>query len=491
MQTELASTEVEVMEEFWDDLLAFIEERRVIPVVGPELLTVHDQGREVGLYRLLAERLLAWKGLQPADETSQDDSGAKILLRPHHELNDAVCALLAHPDPSTNKPIRIPNLYRPINDILNSILGPDPVIPESLRTLARIPHFDLFITTTIDDLLLRAINCEATGTLAPAAQVAYSPSMPKEDFQDIPEVRPTNCRAVFNLFGRSSSSAFHAIHDEDTLEYIHCLQTGNGSVPERMLAEVRKRHLLLIGCNFADWFSRFFIRVSNSFRLSSGDRKREFLIGAEATSDRSLTLFLESFSNNTRLYPGDARSFVDELARRWHERHPPPIAAETAPKPIEPKPVGSIEIFISYSRTDLAAAKVLNDELTVLGAGVIWFDKNAILPGDIWERQISAAIKRCDLFLPVISTTTEGRDEGYFRLEWKMAAERSAMIEGRPFLIPVVTDTDYSDDPGRYHLVPEKFPKSHFGHASGGHLSDSLKTSIINSIREILRRRSS
>jgi len=28
------------VEEFWDDLLALVEEGRVIPVVGPELLTV-------------------------------------------------------------------------------------------------------------------------------------------------------------------------------------------------------------------------------------------------------------------------------------------------------------------------------------------------------------------------------------------------------------------------------------------------------------------
>ena len=35
------------VEEFWEDLLAFIEDGRVIPVVGGELLTVED-GREAG-----------------------------------------------------------------------------------------------------------------------------------------------------------------------------------------------------------------------------------------------------------------------------------------------------------------------------------------------------------------------------------------------------------------------------------------------------------
>ena len=43
---------------FWDDLLAYIEERRVIPIVGAELLTVADgSGSEVPLMGALAARL--------------------------------------------------------------------------------------------------------------------------------------------------------------------------------------------------------------------------------------------------------------------------------------------------------------------------------------------------------------------------------------------------------------------------------------------------
>src|SRR5438128_1387841 len=46
------------VEEFWEDLLAFVEDRHVIPVVGGELLTIEDKGRTVPLYRTVAERLL-------------------------------------------------------------------------------------------------------------------------------------------------------------------------------------------------------------------------------------------------------------------------------------------------------------------------------------------------------------------------------------------------------------------------------------------------
>lgn len=49
-------------EEFWDDLLAFIEAGRVIPVVGAELLAVEEDGKQVPLYRDVAERLLSKYG---------------------------------------------------------------------------------------------------------------------------------------------------------------------------------------------------------------------------------------------------------------------------------------------------------------------------------------------------------------------------------------------------------------------------------------------
>jgi hypothetical protein len=58
------------------------------------------------------------------------------------------------------------------------------------------------------------------------------------------------------------------------------------------------------------------------------------------------------------------------------------------------------------------------------------------------------------LFLPVISSTTQERGEGYFRREWKLAADRTNdMAEGVPFLVPVSVD----DIPQSTAAVPEPF----------------------------------
>ena len=88
-------------------------------------------------------------------------------------------------------------------------------------------------------------------------------------------------------------------------------------------------------------------------------------------------------------------------------------------------------------------------------AGVeVWFDKSELRGGDEWDAAIRRHIKACSLFLPVISRTTQARDEGYFRLEWKLAVDRSHLIAAdRAFLLPVVID-DTGDAEAR---VPDRF----------------------------------
>src|SRR5262245_10141229 len=74
-------------EEFWADLLAFIEAGRVLPVVGSELLEIEDGGHTRSLYRVAAERLL--------DKYKPSTASSEIVLRDGRELNDAVCVLVA------------------------------------------------------------------------------------------------------------------------------------------------------------------------------------------------------------------------------------------------------------------------------------------------------------------------------------------------------------------------------------------------------------
>jgi hypothetical protein len=58
--------------------------------------------------------------------------------------------------------------------------------------------------------------------------------------------------------------------------------------------------------------------------------------------------------------------------------------------------------------------------------------KRELRGGEAWDRQIRKQIHDCALFVPVISAHSDARREGYFRREWKLAAERTAdMAESR------------------------------------------------------------
>lgn len=110
-------------------------------------------------------------------------------------------------------------------------------------------------------------------------------------------------------------------------------------------------------------------------------------------------------------------------------------------------------IFLSYASQDADAANRICEALRAAGVEV-WFDLSELVGGDAWDAKIKRQIRDCALFLPVISERTQIRREGYFRLEWHLADERSRLIaRGTPFLVPVVIDGTGERDA----LVPDSF----------------------------------
>ncbi len=110
-------------------------------------------------------------------------------------------------------------------------------------------------------------------------------------------------------------------------------------------------------------------------------------------------------------------------------------------------------VFLSYASQDAAVVQRLAEALRTVGIEV-WFDQSELRGGDAWDSKIKQQIRGCTLFVPIISAHTEARPEGYFRLEWKLAVDRShLMSDDHPFLFPVVID----DTPDAHARVPDRF----------------------------------
>jgi hypothetical protein len=97
-------------------------------------------------------------------------------------------------------------------------------------------------------------------------------------------------------------------------------------------------------------------------------------------------------------------------------------------------------IFLSYASQDAEAAQSICQALRAGGIEV-WFDRSALRGGDAWDQKIRREIRECALFMPVISSNTQARHEGYFRLEWRLADQRTHLMgKTRAFLVPVCVD---------------------------------------------------
>jgi TolB-like protein/tetratricopeptide (TPR) repeat protein len=125
-------------------------------------------------------------------------------------------------------------------------------------------------------------------------------------------------------------------------------------------------------------------------------------------------------------------------------------------------PAGAV--FLSYASQDLVAAQRICQALREAGIEV-WFDQSELRGGDVWDERIRREIHDCTLFVPIISANTASRHEGYFRLEWDLADQRSHMMaRSHVFVVPVCLDatTDAAAD------VPESFKRVQWTRVSGG-----------------------
>lgn len=129
-------------------------------------------------------------------------------------------------------------------------------------------------------------------------------------------------------------------------------------------------------------------------------------------------------------------------------------------------------VFLSYASQDAEPARRICESLRAGGVEV-WFDADGGLEhGDEWDAKIRRQIKECVLFIPLISANTQARHEGYFRLEWELAAQRAMSIaSGVPYVLPVVIDDTREPDA----LVPDRFRMVQWTRLRGGEVPSDVQ----------------
>jgi hypothetical protein len=428
----------------WDRLLGALDEGSVIPIVGPDLVQVEIDGTTMLLDQIVARRLAQLYKL------SVDN------LPDERALNFVVCQLTRMRKDRFDLCVDIYQIMK------EGAFQP----AKPLKQLAEITDFNLYVSTTFDSLLEKAINQVRFGNASGAACIAYSP----KKLDDLPSTKEKLGKpTVYHLMGKLSTTGAFVISDEDLLEQVCDLQS-DARRPKRLFDELKRNHLLILGEDYSDWLVRIFLRTAKGGRLSQWATQGVFEILADNRThrDAGLVSFLVHFSSQTKVFGArGAVEFVDELWTRWRERHP-----HSTPDVLEQsgREMPTNGIFISYAREDLAAVHELTAGLQAAGLP-FWFDYESLQPGDSFGTEIEQYISRsCCCFVAIISRNTERRHEGFFRREWKSALERDRGIHSaRKFIIPVVVDD--TRDPT---MVPPRFSELNYTRLPGGTVTPSF-----------------
>jgi hypothetical protein len=404
----------------WDELLLLVEDRAVIPVVGRELLVRSSPTGELLMEHDIAQRLAQVLSV-PREALSEKPDVNEVAMR---YLEDAG--------------VKAETRKRLIQKRIEGIINEEPwPIPEPLRKLAAITDFDLFLSTTSDSLLRRAIDAvRFEGTEKTQALAYYT----RRSSDDIPTRRNSGDAYVYQVFGPFESSIDFAVTDEDRIETLHRLQDARLQ-PPILFDELREKNLLFLGCGLPDGLARILVRTLSNKRLFGGGARNK-VADNTANSDAKLGSFLRHCGAETYL-SGDAKQFVDALHEKWAQRSGSQTGSASrvpgrAPGTEAPAMTAG-SIFLSYKSSDMDRVARLKDALEREGL-TVWFDKQSIQGGDDWDQKIEKGIETCTLFIPVISRNSQTA-EGEFRREWLRALRRAERIPREvPFILATLIE---------------------------------------------------
>lgn len=445
----------------WEILVSQIQKKEVVPVVGSDLITVSFEGQSLPYERFVAQRLAQ----KPEYAITDEDLKPLGVTLEQASLNDVMSVCVK------KRPSKWPvELHQQVWRIVSEAQCP---VPPALAKLAQITDFDLFVTSTFDPLLESALSDFEKASNGPMVELRSYQGLRENDIEDLQNARDEHRRFLYYLFGKATrGDTDFAICDVQILRFLIKLHDADYR-PKLLFDALREKHLLLLGINFSDWLARFFLWLAKARENEPNRKLREYLADQKVGQDRQLVLFLEHFSDTTRVVGVNPEMFVNELYTRWSTG--PALAPKAAP--LQPAPdMPKDAVFISYSRSDRTAAQNLFAQLA--GAGIpAWYDAG-LVAGNEWRETVHDNIEKCSVFVPLISSVALLRGKAEFRAEWDQAVTLDKKWFGlnRTGIVPIIVDED--DDilsaPKPVAGLPDAFVRAQMYHCPRGIASQGL-----------------
>lgn len=408
----------------WDELMEFISDKKLTPIIGNEMYKYEDAGNLVSIDSYLCTQLL--QSFKAADY-------------PASGLADAVDFL-------KKKLVKPMDIIRRLKSIVKDIGFRFPLLSELLS----VHELDYFINTTVYNNVLEKIIYESRKEAATSINFSIN-----EPFADCGNLEKLAEPFVFNVFGSLLNTVDPALSEDDMLEYVSHFREKM-SVATNIVNALKNKNLLIIGCSFPDWINRFILRLLSNEPLHDwGTRRTIILVNDQSDFRQRQNDALRNYDVVT--YEGGTNDFVQELSRQWKQKNPGANKKKT--------------IFLSYSNKDRDAVETLKRTIEDIGNIACWYDKREILAGDDFKREIAKGISSADLFIPLISSNSLLNKDSYVQREWFTADNVNTFrkIEGKmeKYLMPIVIDETNPSDPN----VPQYFSELSIGQVRNGNAS--------------------
>ena len=300
------------------------------------------------------------------------------------------------------------------------------LIPESFRKLVSIKDLTFFINATFTNSLALAYNAyRAEGNSKEEIKASYDvlryhPTEPDK----IPDFAPSRFKLnlkkplIYNIFGtHDEERGDYLLTDADYIELIYDLIQDKTDKFKNLVSFLNEANLLFLGCNFPDWFFRFFIRVCVGDRLDSVSAiEKKTVIDSLNNLDRSRSVFINHYKIQT--LDMDCNTLIDEIYQTFYrdkDRNTYVVADQQ-----------NNNIFISYCREDEQVAKDISaqfDEQYIQ----YFLDESELRTGDKLSGKIMDAIDKCCLFLPIVSLNIQNSSQFIWE-EWNYAVNRPDRI---------------------------------------------------------------
>lgn len=408
-------------------ILKMLTKRKIVPVIGNDLSLVKStNGNPVPLYQYIAK-----KATLDYSDFYSNHSIHQLTLDPYLD--------------------EMPDIHQEIQNIYYDIKEKNSFYTNPLENLASITDFDIYISTSIDDLLEETIQKTRNCKEGELAVINYSlkpeslnaPGEKKQNQQKTATPKIT----VFKLMGNLKDLSNAAIDEETMLEHLFSLSSRTHKINPRIMEFIEKmsdKIFLFIGCDFPDWLMRFFMRISTNRRLYS-KKYPDYVVNNSKNQTQEFKTFLthcsKKFPNVNAPY--NVTDFTGELFEKWREKK-------------DEEKLLNYEglVFLSYYKLDIDYAETLKNRLEAEGIDV-WFDREDLEPGDHEDNICDIIVNDCKIFLTLISKNLLEDPAPYtIRVEWDMAEDvyKVKKHSKEQFdLFPCLVDDTGDQDPG----IPE------------------------------------